>query len=648
LTLIGAATPVKTAPVGTFGFGSSILPDGSTVFMAGGAGVSAIDPATLAATPAGPGIDNILSVGAAVAPPCWFEATPQQSYVRSGGGTVTIDVPAPAGCAWSLTVSDNSMLVPTPAAGTGPGSVTFTIAASGAPRRGLGSIGLQTLVIDQVVAQTIVDTPTNGAVLALPFDLSGWAIERDADGSASSSGVDYIDLWDQTGIGSGPVYIRRLASAGNRPDIAAAYGERYRQSGFSQRIGRLPAGTRTLVAYAHSAHDGSFNAAPVTVTIVRTPTVVIDAPGGGDIAQPFRLYGWAADMTAPSGTGVDLVHVHAHPLGGGSPIFVGAATTGVNRADVGTHFNDPQAYLSGFELNVTSLPPGRYRLVVSARCTTTGTFDATASVEVTVDNPPLPAPPIGVVDTPVAGAAVEGAIGVTGWALDDTGVAKVSVFRDPVDGEGGLIFVGDATFVEGARPDVAAAFPNYPNKTRGGWGLMVLTNMLPGGGNGMFTFHVEAYDHQGNVTLLGRRTIIADNAGSVLPFGAIDTPPSGAPVSGTMVVFGWALTPAPAIVPLDGSTIDVLIDGVVVGQPTFNQCRGTNTSTPPVGTCDDDIATIFGSTYRNIAEGRGAIGSFLFDTTTLSNGIHTIEWRVTDSAGRVQGIGSRFFVVDNP
>jgi hypothetical protein len=142
--------------------------------------------------------------------------------------------------------------------------------------------------------------------------------------------------------------------------------------------------------------------------------------------------------------------------------------------------------------------------------------------------------------------------------------------------------------------------------------------------------------------------VIGTNGTSVLPFGTIDTPGQGATVSGMLTIFGWVLTPGPNIIPTDGSTIQVVVDGVVVGQPMYNQCRGTNgTSFPAPGTCNDDIATAFGSAYRNIAEGSGAIGSFTLDTTSLTNGIHTLEWRVTDSAGNVQGIGSRYFYVQN-
>src|SRR5204863_477523 len=40
------------------------------------------------------------------------------------------------------------------------------------------------------------------------------------------------------------------------------------------------------------------------------------------------------------------------------------------------------------------------------------------------------APPFGSFDTPADSSTVSGAIGVTGWALDNLGVTKVSIFRD--------------------------------------------------------------------------------------------------------------------------------------------------------------------------------------------------------------------------
>ena len=298
------------------------------------------------------------------------------------------------------------------------------------------------------------------------------------------------------------------------------------------------------------------------------------------------------------GPGVLTVHVWAYPANGGDPTFVGS-NYGRPRSDVAALFGS--SYLnSGYQMTVKGLPVGAYILRASAYDLRTGDFSLVAERRVTVAG----GTPFGVFDTPAPGASVAGTVLVTGWALSGVGVTRVALYRDPIGAETERIWIGDARFVEGTRPDVAAAFPGYPQNTRAGWGLAVLTNLLPNGGNGPITFHAYAYDANNNVTLLGSRTVTGTNQSSVLPFGTLDTPGQGGTVSGTLTIFGWALTPGPNIIPTDGSTIQVIVDGVVVGQPTYNQCRGSNgTNFPPPGTCNDDIATAFGLAYRNIAEG---------------------------------------------
>lgn len=240
-------------------------------------------------------------------------------------------------------------------------------------------------------------------------------------------------------------------------------------------------------------------------------------------------------------------------------------------------------------------------------------------------------PPFGSLDTPVEGAMnISGAMPVTGWALDDVGVARVEIYRDPVGNEGGPVYLGNATFVAGARPDVQAAFPAAPFASRAGWGLMVLTNMLPNGGNGTFRLHAIAMDVEGNRSLIGSRSVQIDNASAALPFGAIDTPGQGETVSGVIYNWGWAVTPGTATIAPDGSSIEVMIDGIFAGHPVYGLYR-------------EDIASLF-SIYTN---GNGAVGYFVLDTRTLENGQHTISWIVRDSLGRTQGIGSRYFHVFN-
>jgi hypothetical protein len=105
----------------------------------------------------------------------------------------------------------------------------------------------------------------------------------------------------------------------------------------------------------------------------------------------------------------------------------------------------------------------------------------------------------------------------------------------------------------------------------------------------------------------------------------------GQTVSGIVVNFGWALTPQPNIIPFDGSTIGVSVDGAFVGRPVYNNARS-------------DIQLLFPG-YQNTD---GAVGHFTLDTTRLTNGVYTIAWGVSDQAGNAQGIGSRYFTVNNP
>jgi hypothetical protein len=245
--------------------------------------------------------------------------------------------------------------------------------------------------------------------------------------------------------------------------------------------------------------------------------------------------------------------------------------------------------------------------------------------------------PFGSFDTPEHGAIARGSIPVTGWALDDFGVISVKIYREKSteSGEktnGALVFIGDADFVENARPDVEEAFPGYPNNHAAGWGYMMLTNFLPNHGNGTFKIHAVATDVEGNQTTLGIKTIICDNAHAVKPFGTIDTPTQGGTASGKEFVnFGWALTPLPNTIPTDGSTITVWVNGVPLGHPVYNRYRA-------------DIAALFPD-YNN---SDGAVGYYFLDTTRYKNGMHTIQWTVTDDAGNRDGIGSRYFTVQNP
>jgi len=292
------------------------------------------------------------------------------------------------------------------------------------------------------------------------------------------------------------------------------------------------------------------------------------------------------------------------------------------------------------------LPPSG-ALSGAVTVTYTGASAPSSAIAVTLRLLPAgtSAPPLGSVDTPVQNASgIAGAVPFTGWALDDIEVTRIGVCRAAVAGEtAGLdarcasqaeIYVGDAVFIDGARPDVQSQFSMYPRNSQGGWGLMVLTNMLPAQGNGAYTFFMWAQDAEGGVTLLGTRTMTVDNAHATLPFGTIDTPGQGETVSGSSYVnFGWALTPLQPgnkYIPTDFAALEAYIDGSPIGNPAYGYYRS-------------DIATYF----PGLANSGGAIGFKILDTTALSNGLHTIVWTATDSGGYIEGLGSRYFTVSN-
>jgi hypothetical protein len=162
---------------------------------------------------------------------------------------------------------------------------------------------------------------------------------------------------------------------------------------------------------------------------------------------------------------------------------------------------------------------------------------------------------------------------------------------------------------------------------------MILSNMLPNGGNGTFVLSAVAEDVEGRRTLLGQRTVTFDNTNSLFPFGTIDVPIQGGTISGMHANQGWVLAQPGKSIPLDGSTIRLWIDGAL--QPhaaSYHHPR-------------PDVAALFPNPpYVNAS---GPAAQFTIDTTQFTNGIHTMAWTATDDAGVTQGIGSRYVDVQN-
>src|SRR4029450_13818013 len=97
--------------------------------------------------------------------------------------------------------------------------------------------------------------------------------------------------------------------------------------------------------------------APITVPIP-SPRMAIDGPPeGAAVLGAFSLDGWALDTGAPTGSGVDAIHVYAFESGSSTPIFLGVATLGIARPELVPIFG-AQFGTAGYHLDVSGLASG--------------------------------------------------------------------------------------------------------------------------------------------------------------------------------------------------------------------------------------------------------------------------------------------------
>ena len=329
--------------------------------------------------------------------------------------------------------------------------------------------------------------------------------------------------------------------------------------------------------------------------------------------------------------------------------------------------SDPQNYLGNYENSGGTSPTSGVNQLVDVTATNLG---LSSTVPVILSLAEQARSPVGNMDTPGAFApGLAGTFGVTGWALDDVAVQRVEVWRNCVEavdrplgacaaavpgGAADFVFIGNATFVTGARPDVQnhAEYGRYPLAHRAGWGYLLLSNALPHvpnvtphGGQGAFTLLAYAVDAGGNRQLLGTHYITLANDTATLPFGAIDTPDQGATIPSASApyndpaaypVFGWAVTQSGKCIDTTAvASYRVFVDGVArTLTPGSTWFAGQNRS---------DVA----AAYPGLCNTTNAVAAYYLDTRTLANGVHTIGWEVTDDANQTAGIGSRFFTVLN-
>jgi len=310
--------------------------------------------------------------------------------------------------------------------------------------------------------------------------------------------------------------------------------------------------TAGLAAGLHALTAAGVAAPLTTAAAAPTTELHMDVPAGPSAYQGFTVGGWAIDAAAPDpGTGVDAIHVWAFPIGGGSPIFMGATTDFHARPDVadarGARFRQ-----SGFNVKTVSVAPGDYQVVTYAHSTVSQQFDAVALRRLTV----APAIEAVIQITNIAdGARVNGETTFTGYAFDpraatDLGVDAVHVYVYPNWGSGEPPqFAGLATYGTINDPSLGAQFGSQFELAS----LSMEVTMPPGSGTHLVAFF--AHSAVDGSFKLATRLVTVPPAQFLL---SVDRPQPNALFSGAFTIGGWAIDRSTVDVPGDGSGIEYI------------------------------------------------------------------------------------------
>jgi hypothetical protein len=375
-------------------------------------------------------------------------------------------------------------------------------------------------------------------------------------------------------------------------------------------------GTHNLQITVSDANGAKYTAAQSFSTSNFTgshPTrISIDSPAaqGSTLLGWVSLSGWAFNDNALISTVTVSIDGQA-----GFP-----ATYGGGRPDVAAKFpgrpGSPNFGWSYF-LDTTKLSNGNHTLAVSA--TAANGERAIASSSFSVANWTTANNPIHIsIDTPsLQSGPFAGIPAFGGWAVDDnTGINSVGV---AVDG----IPYGDAAY-GGNRADVCKSLPDRPGCPNVGWNFAIDTTKI---GDGSHTLAITARPANGQsftATMPFRVGNQGTSANSTRV--SIDRPgPSDSAYSGMAAFGGWAINNTDPI-----ATVQLFVDGIAKGNATPSD--------------RPDVCAKFPGRPGCPTVGWNA----LVDTTSLTEGMHTLEVTATSAAGQRATASAVFSVANGP
>jgi endonuclease/exonuclease/phosphatase family metal-dependent hydrolase len=153
----------------------------------------------------------------------------------------------------------------------------------------------------RAAAHVQVDIPAANSVVPSSFILAGWTLDWAA---RSDSGVSAAHVWMYPANGA-PAFFVGTVGRGPRPDVAAAFGSQFLQSGFDLIIRNVPAGQYWIVITPWSSVTNGFQfASAVAVPITVASAAPVDAPSASGGSE-LRVLQW---NTHHGGYGTDNVY----------------------------------------------------------------------------------------------------------------------------------------------------------------------------------------------------------------------------------------------------------------------------------------------------------------------------------------------------
>jgi hypothetical protein len=214
------------------------------------------------------------------------------------------------------------------------------------------------------------------------------------------------------------------------------------------------------------------------------------------------------------------------------------------------------------------------------------------------------------IDGPVQGASVSGVITVSGWAIDNMQTFGTAISLVTVQVDGKAVGIANQGI---SRPDVCSQYPARPGCPNVGYAYSLDTSSLTPGIHSITVVATDAdlVPDTGSATV--QVTVGTSQNLPSSPLVAIDSPTSGAAVSGMITVTGWALDNASGVgTPIN--SVQVMVDGVAAGTATYGLPRPDACGQYPGRPGCPNVGF-----------------SFSLNTGTYSQGTHVISVVATDS-----------------